>query len=308
MTKKKFDILVCGEINPDLILSGDVEPIFGQVEKLVEKSELTIGSSSVIFACGAARLGLRVSFIGKCGDDLFGRFMLEQMGARDINIDDVIIEPDEPTGFSVILNKGTDRAILTYPGLIPSLSADDITDEMLCSARHLHVASYFLQTALQKGVVKLFQRAHDLNLTISLDTNWDPNESWTGVKELLSYIDVFLPNETEVCSITGLRDLDKAIKQLSNRVDTLIVKQGALGAVAVYEEKQIFTKSLPVVVLDTVGAGDSFDAGFIYGYLKGWKVEKALRLGVVCGSLSTQEAGGTKGQPSFENALVYLGN
>ncbi len=86
-----FDILVAGEINPDLILSGDVTPEFGQVEKLVDSAGLTIGSSSAIFACGAARLGLQVAFIGLCGDDVFGHFMLEQMQARGVDISNVIL-------------------------------------------------------------------------------------------------------------------------------------------------------------------------------------------------------------------------
>jgi sugar/nucleoside kinase (ribokinase family) len=306
MMKKKFDILVCGEINPDLILSGDVEPVFGQVEKLIEKSELTIGSSSVIFACGAARLGLKVSFIGKCGNDLFGKFMLEQMDAKGITLDDVFIVPDDSTGFSVILNKGTDRAILTFPGLIPSLKEEDITDEMLCSARHLHVASYFLQTALQKGMVKLFHRAHDLGLTTSLDTNWDPKETWIGLDSLLPLTDVFLPNETEACSITRTHNMQSAVRELNRKVETLAMKLGAQGALGMRCEQKAHIASLKVEVVDTIGAGDSFDAGFLYGWLKGWDFERALRLGVICGSLSTQEAGGTKGQPTLENALVYL--
>jgi len=308
MNTKEFDILVCGEINPDLILYGDVEPVFGQVEKLLENAQLVIGSSSVIFACGAARLGLRVSFIGKCGEDVFGKFMIEKMQTSGIDTRYVIVEPDQSTGFSVILNKGFDRAILTYPGLISSLKVKDIKDEILSSTHHLHIASYFLQTNLQKGLSGLFQQARKLHLTISLDTNWDPYESWTGVNELLPYIDVFLPNEAEVCSLTGLRDLDNAIKELSNRVDTLVAKQGVLGAVAVCEGKKYFAKSLPVAVMDTVGAGDSFDAGFLYGYLKGWDLEKALQLGVICGSLSTQKIGGTDGQPSLDEAKAYLSN
>src|SRR5512147_2044609 len=154
-----FDLLVAGEINPDLILSGDVEPVFGQVEKLVDTTALTIGSSSAIFACGAARLGLRVAFIGICGDDVFGRFMLNEMAKRQVDIENVIVSQSGSTGLSVILNQSSDRAILTHPGLIAELKASDISDSLLRNSRHLHVASYFLQTKLQPDLPNLFRRA-----------------------------------------------------------------------------------------------------------------------------------------------------
>src|SRR5512139_3712744 len=95
-----FDILIAGEINPDLILSGDVMPAFNQTEKLVDSATLTIGSSSAIFACGAARLGLRVAFIGVCGDDIFGRFMLAEMQKRGVDVSNVIVRADGQTGLS----------------------------------------------------------------------------------------------------------------------------------------------------------------------------------------------------------------
>src|SRR5262245_38164283 len=133
-----FDILVAGEINPDLILSGNVIPEFGQVEKLVDSAKLTIGSSSAIFACGAARLGLKVEFIGVCGDDVFGRFMLDEMSKRGVDIGNVIVRPNGSTGLSVILNQASDRAILTHPGLIADLQASDISDNLLRETRHIH--------------------------------------------------------------------------------------------------------------------------------------------------------------------------
>jgi sugar/nucleoside kinase (ribokinase family) len=184
--KTNFDILVAGEINPDLILSGDVIPEFGQVEKLVDTAALTIGSSSAIFACGAARLGLKVAFVGVCGEDVFGRFMLAEMGKRDVDVSNVIVRKDGQTGLSVILSSGSDRAILTHPGLIAALQAADISDALLRQSRHVHVASYFLQTNLQPGLPGLFRRAHELGLTTSLDTNYDPSEKWVGFDELLS--------------------------------------------------------------------------------------------------------------------------
>lgn len=303
---KPYDILVAGEINPDLILSGNVTPEFGQVEKLVDAASLTIGSSSAIFACGAARLGLNVAFIGVCGEDVFGRFMLEEMQKRGVDVSHVILRPDGQTGLSVILNQASDRAILTHPGLIADLQASVIPDALLGKARHLHVASYFLQTKLQPDLPDLFRRARALGLTTSLDTNYDPSEQWAGFDELLSVTNIFLPNEKEALSLTGESTVDLAADRLGSRVETLGIKLGAEGALGVHNSERVRAASIPVDVIDTVGAGDSFDAGFLYGYLHDWPLEKTLRLACICGALSTQHAGGTNGQPTLEEATAYL--
>ena len=304
--KKPIDILVAGEINPDLILTGDVKPEFDQVEKLVTSETLTVGSSSVIFACGAARLGLRVAFIGVCGDDVFGRFMLAEMQKRNVNVDHVIIRTAGQTGLSVILNREADRAILTHPGLIADLQASDIADSLLAQTRHLHVASYFLQTKLQPDLPALFQRAHALGLTTSLDTNYDPSEKWIGFDDLLSKTDVFLPNKTEALSITQSANVVSASEQLAQTCKLAAIKLGAEGAIACNGEEVIRSNSISVNVVDTVGAGDTFDAGFVFGYLNDWPLQKSLRLACVCGALSTQRAGGTEGQPTLQEALAFL--
>lgn len=301
-----FDILVAGEINPDLILTGDVKPEFAQVEKLVDTAALTIGSSSAIFACGAARLGLKVAFIGMCGDDVFGRFMLDEMQKRGVDTGNVIIREDGQTGLSVILNAGVDRAILTHQGLITALRAPDIPDDLLSQARHLHVASYFLQTGLQPDLPGLFRRARKLNLTTSLDTNYDPSGKWVGVNDLLPVTDVFLPNEKEAIALTGKAIVDLAAGDLGARVGLLAVKLGAAGALGVRAGRIVRAASIPVHVTDTVGAGDSFDAGFLYGYLNDWELEKCLRLACVCGALSTQKVGGTEAQPTLAEAMNYV--
>ena len=302
----KFDILVAGEINPDLILTGDVTPEFGQVEKLVDSATLTVGSSSVIFACGAARLGLKVAFVGVCGADIFGRFILDEMSRRGIDISAVRVDPDRETGLTVILNKGHDRAMLTHTGAIADLRAEAVTDDLLCQSRHLHIASYFLQTALQPGLSDLFRRARLLGLTASLDTNWDPSGRWIGVHELLSLTDIFLPNENEAIAISQARTDGQALRRLARQAGTVAMKRGAQGALACRGEETASACALSGDVVDTVGAGDTFDAGFIYGFLNGWSLEKALWLAVVCGSLSTRRAGGTAAQPTLEEAMQYV--
>lgn len=303
---KRFDILVAGEINPDLILFGDVTPEFGQKEKIVDTATLTIGSSSVIFACGAARLGLRVSFIGVCGTDLFGHFMLDEMSNHGIDVSAVRVDITHPTGLSVILNHHGERSILTYPGTIRALSATEVTNPVLSQSRHLHVASYFLQTSLQPGLPDLFKRARDLGLSTSLDPNWDPTGVWSNFDQLLRLVDVFLPNENEALALTAEATVMQALIALGHDAGTIAIKRGSMGAMAYHGIQTATVEALPVQVVDTVGAGDSFDAGFIYGWMNGWDLEKSLRLGVICGSLSTRAAGGTAAQPDLIEAMTYL--
>ena len=311
MTRRNiFDILVAGEINPDLILSGNVIPEFGQVEQLVDSAGLTVGSSSAIFACGAARLGLKVAFIGVCGADFFGRFMLDELSRAGVDVSGVIVDPILSTGLSVILSPGGsnpgERAILTHLGAIDRLQAEQVTQTLLQKARHLHVASYFLQTALRPGLPELFQRAHTLGLSTSLDTNWDPSGRWSGFAELLSRVDVFLPNQKEALAISSASTAERALQVLSRKCRVVVIKCGAAGALARRGDESARAAALPVQVVDTVGAGDSFDAGFLLGWLNGWSLERSLALAAACGSLSTRAAGGTSAQPSLEEALQYV--
>jgi sugar/nucleoside kinase (ribokinase family) len=302
----KFDILVAGEINPDLILTGDVIPTFDQVEKLVDSARLVIGSSSAIFACGAARLGLKVAFTGISGSDIFGTFMIDEMTKRGVDVSSVRVDPQRETGLSVILTKGNDRAILTHTGSIGDLRSENISDDLLHRCRHLHIASYYLQTALQPGLPDLFQRAHGFGLTTSLDTNWDPAGKWSGARELLPLCDIFLPNENEAIAISQTRTMGQALKWLGERTNTVALKRGSKGALAWHDGQTTSSCSLSTTVIDTVGAGDTFDAGFVYGFLKGWAIEKTLCFATVCGSLSTQAAGGTEGQPTLEEAMLHV--
>lgn len=313
MQERNFDVLVAGEINPDLILSGgDVTPAFGQVEKMVERADLTVGSSSAIFACGAARLGLRVVFAGKVGDDEFGRFMLGAMEARGVDCRGVITDACTSTGLSVILVRGADRAILTFPGSIPLLRFNEIDPALVADARHVHVASYYIQHALRPDVPRLFDLAHRHGATTSLDTNYDPKEKWgDGLAEALARTDIFLPNATECMGVSRALGLpaatcEEAIACLMRRTGTVVVKMGADGAAARRGSQTARTAAYPVPVADTVGAGDSFDAGFVYAHLAGWELPRALRFAAVCGSLSTRQPGGTSAQPTLEEALEWM--
>ncbi len=306
-----FDLVVLGDCNPDLILTGeDVEPRFGQVERLIDGAELTIGGSGSIVACGAARLGLRTAFAGVVGDDLFGHFMLEALEERGVDTSGVVVDPSRPTGVTAVLDRRTDRAMLTFPGTIAALTVGALDPELLTRTRHLHVSSYFLQILLADGLPDLFAAARHRSISTSIDPNWDPAERWAGgLPELLDQTDLFLPNAEEAMRIARRAAPETAARELALRGPLVAVKLGAQGALAVDQDETVIrVGSLETVEpVDTVGAGDSFDAGVMAGLLNGWDTEAAIALGCACGALSTRAAGGTAAQPTLEEAMSALG-
>jgi ribokinase len=271
----ELDLLVVGDVNADLVLrGGELVPAFGQREQLVDSASLVLGGSGAIVAAGAARLGLRVAMAGCVGDDVLGRAMLDALAGVDVSAVRVV---EEPTGVSVGLARPDDRAVLTAPGALAVFSADDVPEALLASARWVHVASPFLQPALD--VAAIASRAAG---TTSLDPGWDPAERWELAWE---GFDVLLPNEQEA-------------ERLAASGPGVVVKLGAEGARC----GDLRVRAPRMDPVDATGAGDSFDAGFITARLAGDDLAAALSLGCACGALSTRAAGGTAGQPTLEEA------
>ena len=303
-----FDLLVLGDANPDLVLSGgEVEPAFGQAERLVDHANLTIGGSGGILACGAARLGLRVAFAGVVGADLFGTFMREQLAARGVDVRGIAVDPSRPTGVTVVLSKPDDRAILTSLGTIGDLRAELIDPEMLRASRHVHVSSYFLQRRLAADLPELFDQVHEAGATTSVDPNWDPTDGWDGgLVELLPQVDVFLPNEMEALRLAHISDMNEAVSRLRARAPFVVIKRGERGALGARAGEVVEVPAIPTTVVDTTGAGDSFDAGFLSAFLENEPLEEALRFAAACGALSTLAPGGTEGQPTVDEVRAAL--
>ena len=303
-----FDLLVLGDANPDLVLrGGQVTPAFGQAERLVDHAQLAVGGSGAILACGAARLGLRVAFAGVVGDDLFGTFMREELAARGVDIRGIAVDPHRPTGLSVILSQLDDRAILTSLGTIGDLRASLIDPETLASSRHVHVSSFFLQRGLAADLPDLFDEAHDAGLTTSVDPNWDPSEGWDGgLMDLLPQIDVFLPNEMEALRLAHISDTDEAIVRLRARAPFVVIKRGEQGSVGARTGEIVHVPSFPTSVVDTTGAGDSFDAGFLTAFLANESLEASLRIANACGALASLATGGTDAQPTMDEVRAAI--
>jgi sugar/nucleoside kinase (ribokinase family) len=303
-----IDLLVVGELNADVVLTDpDPVPAFGQAERLVEDVRLTLGSSSAITACGAARLGLTVAFVGVVGDDALGRFVLDALAARGVDTSACRIAPGRTTGASVILGNGTDRAILTAIGTIGDTRASDVPDTLLARARHVHVGSLFLQPRLATDLPALFRAARAGGATTSLDPNWDPSETWDGgFEDALAQADIVLPNEAEAIRLARTPDVERAALALAGEDRIAVVKRGPAGAIAASGGVIHRAGSRSIVPVDTTGAGDSFDAGFIAARLDGRSVDDALAYAVACGSLSTRAAGGTEGQPTRDEVDAWL--
>jgi len=302
------DVVVIGDCNPDVVLTGEVTPAFGDVEQMVDDAVVTIGGSAAILAAGAARLGLRTALVGVVGDDALGRLQLDALRARSVDVGSVAVLPETATGMTTILSRSDDRAILTFLGTIDALDADFVDRELLRSARHVHASSYFLQHRLRPALPAIFDELRANSVTTSLDTNWDPSERWdNGLRELLPYVDCLFPNAAEATRITGTTAVEEAAERLAEDVPIVVVKLGADGALARAGPTSVRGTAVPVDLVDTVGAGDSFAAGFLAGHLRGWTLERSVALACACGSLSTRALGGVEGQPTLAEACAAAG-
>jgi sugar/nucleoside kinase (ribokinase family) len=308
VTAEPFDVVVIGELNPDAIVAGEeLEPAFGQVERLADAGTLALGGSGGIVSSGAARLGLRVAHVGVVGDDPAGRFVLDELRRRGVDLAWCRVDTAEATGITVALSRGDDRAMLTSPGTIAQLRADDVPAAILEQTRHVHLSSFYLQEGLRDGAAELLAAARAAGATTSLDSGWDPLDEWAGgLDAALAATDVFLPNAAEACRIAGCDDADEALERLSERVPVVAVKLGERGSIARRGPERAAATPPPVAVTDATGAGDSFAAGFVRGLLDGRPLPETLSLAVACGALSTRALGGIDAQPSLEEALAAV--
>jgi sugar/nucleoside kinase (ribokinase family) len=304
----RFDITIAGELNLDLILYGLPEQLQPERELLADRMMLTLGASSAIVAHNLSALGSRVGFQSRIGDDPLGALALERLQHGGVDTSRVRHAPGAiTTGLTVILHHQSWRNILTYAGTIAELKFEDLDLDYLSDSRHFHLSSYYLQRALRPKVGELFEFLKSKGLTISLDTNDDPEDRWEGnLKDVLQYVDVFLPNEREACKAAKTDDLQTAIRELSDLVPLLVVKMGRQGAIAQRGSERFTSAAKLVDTVDPVGAGDSFDAGFLHEYVQGADIPTCLANGNRAGALSTTRPGGTEAFRDKQHRLAFL--
>lgn len=306
-------VLVVGDLNPDLVLRGDVVPRFGQVEQLLDTGDLVIGGSAGITAHGVARLGRPASLVAAVGADTFGAEVTSRLAPAGVDISTLVVRPGAQTGLSVVLSTGSDRAILTLPGAIPSLEATDVrtalehlTADGVC---HVHFCSLFLLPGLAAELPGLLAEIRTTGLTTSLDTNDDPTGRWAGVDGLLPHLDLLLPNCRETLALAGSigapgRDPCAAAQALAARGPLVVVKDGAAGALAVEAAGEFARASaVPATAVDATGAGDTFNAAFLDSWLRALPLAECLRRATTAGSLSIRAVGGTAAQPTLDQLV-----
>ena len=300
-------ILIAGELNMDLVLQNYHSfPAVG-TEVLVDDVTLTLGSSSAICAAGLARLGNAVTFAGRVGADSWGELCQERLRAFCIDTSRVIVDPAMKTGITVSITSPRDRALVTYLGSIAASVAEDFPENTFEGFDHLHAASFFLQKGLRSGLKRVLAAARRHGLTTSLDPGFDPEETWGGdLLDVLHEVDLFLPNEIELEGTTGLRDPEPALRSLDNACTLTVVKLGSEGCAALVEGRIVKTPAFQVKTVDTTGAGDSFNAGFLHAWLRKQPVHEAMIFGAACGALSTLGSGGTASQPTVDEANEFL--
>lgn len=296
---KAIDCIVAGEANVDLILQ-DVPPLEWGKEKTFAGFELVLGGSSAITAFNLAKLGTRVSFIGIVGRDVFGDFIEERLKSASVDLSRLKRAKHEKTGITIWhSNVQKHRAGLTAPGTIPLLRGADIEKDWLARSRHLHVGHYFLLERFHSRAAAVFRTAKQLGLTTSLDCNYDPAEQWdSGIRDVLRYTDIFFPNEEEAKHLTGKKSTLRAAEELARLAGSVVVKMGANGILLHGKNGTIRKQARNVAVVDTTGAGDSFNAGFLSQLLKGRSMDKCAEAGIAAASRCVTRVGGTA---AFEN-------
>lgn len=303
-----FDVTIAGEINLDLILYGVPENLPIEREMLAGAFQATLGSSSAIVAHNLAVLGAKVGFITRVGRDEFGAAALARLRESGVDLSRTTTDTERMTGVTVLLQHGANRRIVTYPGTMSEMTIRDLDVAWLRASRHFHLSSLFLQRGLASDLPGLFRELKDAGLTLSLDTNDDPADQWDGVlDELLDLVDILLPNEAEACRITRRGTLDEALEALAERVPCVAVKCGRRGSIVQKGGTRWEAAGVEVDAVDSIGAGDSFNAGFLFAWLQGLDPETCARAGNITGALSTLRPGGTEAFRDRQLVDSFLG-
>lgn len=292
---KQFEVLALGELNADLILNGiDGEPEIGK-EKFAKDMVVTLGSSTAIFAANIASLGARTAFVGMIGKDSFGNMVKSSLQTKGVDISLLMETDKKPTGATIVLNYNEDRAMVTYPGTMNMLRFSDIDKSIFKQTEHLHISSIFLQSGIKKDLGEILSYAKQCGVGTSLDTQWDPLEKWDfDYAAILPLVNVFIPNETELLLLTGSENLEDAIERIKPYINICVIKRGNKGSLLIHKNgRNDMPAFLNTKVVDAIGAGDSFNAGFIFQYIKGKTMIECQAFGNLTGAINTTAPGGT---------------
>ena len=293
---KKFDIIALGELNVDLILNQiEGEPEIGK-EKFAKQMTLTLGSSTAIFAANAAALGAKVAFCGMIGDDSFGDLVETSLKAKGVDTRYLIRQNRYATGATICMSYDEDRANLTYQGAMDFMELKDIDPEIFKEAKHIHISSIYMQSGVKRDLMKILELCKENGVTTSLDSQWDPAEKWDlDYKAVLPLVTVFMPNETELKFLTRSETLEEAIDKIRPYTNAAVIKCGSKGSILVRKGQpdRMQKALLNDHVVDCIGAGDSFNSGFLTRFAAGDDLVRCQEYGNMTGAVNTTAAGGT---------------
>ncbi len=230
------------------------------------------------------------------GKDNFGEFVKSSLEARGVDSSLLIETERSATGATIILNNNEDRAMVTYQGSMDLMSFKDIDKSVFETTKHIHLSSIFLQSGIKKDLAEILSYAHKKGVTTSLDPQWDPLEKWDfDYKTLLPLVSVFMPNEKEVQFLTGSSTLEEALEKIRPYIHICVVKRGNKGSLMMFSDGSTCNLNafLNEEVVDAIGAGDSFNAGFINYFVQEKTPYECQHLGNLTGAINTTAAGGT---------------
>ena len=297
--QKKWDVYVYGDVNIDLVVPGVEQLPEPGSEVDVPIMETFVGGGAALFTLGCAKLELKSVLQGSIGRDMYGsyiRSLFRELGADDSLLTD---SDTKKTGISISFTTEKERCFLTYRGTNDGLSLKYMDLDKLKEARHVHVTGY-AGAENHDEYLSVLKKIHEMgDVTVSFDVGWDPTGIWyEGIFELLPMIDVMFMNETECVHYTRCDDIETGARRLADGgAGMAVIKLGKTGAMAVRDGVKYFAPSYKVSAVDTTGAGDSFNAGFVSGFLRGLSMDKCLKCGNTCGALSVTKLGGNTGFP-----------
>lgn len=307
--KRRFDVTLAGDTALDVLMYGLPDELPPERELLADGVAIRLGGSAAITAHNLAALGNSVGFITTAPEDEFGRMCQSELQQRGVDLSRCVPATQMQTGVTVHLQHRQLRHMFTYAGAAADLTFADLDLDYLADSRHFHMSSYYLQRGLTAQIPELFVKLKQAGVTLSLDPNDDPEQRWgRGILEAVRLVNVLMPNEREACLLACEQDLDRAIAVLRELVPLLVIKRGAKGASAFSGTRAWHVPAEKIEVVDAVGAGDSFNAGFLHGWTRGWPVERALAFGNRTGALSASASGGTSAFRDATAVREHLSN
>lgn len=298
----RYDVLLFGDYFLDLIFTG--LPAMPELGKEIFGADFEmIPGGAFNSALAMQRLGLRVGWAADFGTDDFSRWVADRARAAGLDTS-LFIWHDRPLRrVTVALSYPEDRAFVTYVDPGPALPAA-MKALATASARVVCLAGVYYGNLLDAGL--LLVRARRMKLIMDGNSGDEVVLSNPAVRKAVKSVDVFLPNATEAKRLTGSVDTESALRELGALCPLVVIKDGAHGAHAIVGGQVFHEPAIPVTPVDTTGAGDCFNAGFIKAWLEGRPIAECLRWGNVVGGLSTTARGGTARAVSLEEVQRWL--